>query len=133
LESIEGYLRGKGVPVERGGQCDRWDLQVQAGFWGGARLLMAVEDHGAGTQYVRCRVWPKCFASGLVLSLTLALFSAGAGMDGAATASILLALGALLSVCKTVLECGRAFAVVLDSIEAHGIATAEQQSMQVRG
>jgi O-antigen biosynthesis protein len=133
LESIEGYLRGKGVPVERGGQCDPWDLQVQTGFWGGARMLMAVEDHGAGTQYVRCRVWLKCFAPGLVLSLTLALFSAGAGRDGAATTSILLALGALLSVCKTVLECGRASAVMLESLGAHGIATAEQQSMQVRG
>jgi len=128
LESIEGHLRGKRVPVDRGGQCDSWDLQVQAGFWGGARLLMAVEDHGAGTQYVRCRVWPKCFAPGLVLSLTLALFSAGAGMAGAAATSILLALGALLSVCKTVLECGRASAVMLDSLGAHA-----EDSMQVHG
>jgi GT2 family glycosyltransferase len=133
LESIEGYLRCKGVPVERGGQWDPWDLQIQAGFWGGARLLMAVEDHGAGTQYVRCRVRPKCFAPGLVLSLTLALFSVGAGIDGAATTSILLALGALLFVCRTVLECGRASAVMLHSIGAHYIATAEQQPMQVHG
>jgi GT2 family glycosyltransferase len=125
LESIEAHLRGKGVPVDRGGQCDRWDLQVRAGFWGGARLLMAAEDHGAGTQYVRCRVWPTCFAPGLVLSLTLALLSAGAGMNGAATASILLALGALLSVYKTVLECGRACDAMLDSLGAHAEAEFE--------
>jgi hypothetical protein len=129
LESIEGYLRGKGVPVERGGQWDPWDLQIQAGLWGGARLLMAVEDHGAGTQYVRCRVRPKCFAPGLVLSLTFALFSAAADMDGAPTTSILLALGVLLFVCRTVLECGRASAVMLDSIGAH----TDQQSTQVHG
>src|SRR5262249_55305511 len=128
LESIEAHLSRKRVPVDRGGQCDRWDLQVRAGFWGGARLLMAVEDPGAGAQYVRCRVWPKCFSPGLVLSLTLALFSAGAGLGGAATTSILLALGALLSVCKTVLECGRASAVMLDSLGAHA-----EDSMQVHG
>src|SRR5262249_55297115 len=39
LESIEASLRTKGVPVQRGGECDNWDLQIQGGFWGGARLL----------------------------------------------------------------------------------------------
>ena len=133
LESIERYLRSKGIPVERGGECDHWDLQIQGSFWGGARLLMAVEDHGAGTQYVRCRVWPKCFAPGLILSVTLALFSAGAALDRAGATSILLALAALLSVYKTIRECGRASAVMLDGIRAQGIPTAEHQGMRAHG
>jgi len=133
LEGIERYLRSKGIPVERGGECDHWDLQIQGGFWGGVRLLMAVEDHGAGTQYVRCRVWPKCFAPGLILSVTLALFSAGAALDRAGAASVLLALAALLSVYKTIRECGRASAVMLDGIRAQGIPTAEHQSMRALG
>jgi len=133
LESIERYLRSKGIPVERGGECDHWDLQIQGGFWGGARLLMAVADHGAGTQYVRCRVWPKCFAPGLILSVTLALFSAGAALDRAGATSILLALAALLSVYKTIRECGRASAVMLDGIRAQGIPTAEHQRMRAHG
>jgi hypothetical protein len=133
LEGIERYLRSKGIPVGRGGECDHWDLQIQGGLWGGARLLMAVEDHGAGTQYVRCRVWPKCFAPGLILSVTLALFSAGAALDRAGAASILLALAALLSVYKTIRECGRASAVMLDGIRAQGIPTAEHQSMRAHG
>ena len=133
LESIERYLRSKGIPVERGGECDHWDLQIQGGFWGGARLLMAVEDHGAGTQYVRCRVWPKCFAPGLILSVTLALFSAGAALDQAGATSILLALAALLSVYKTIRECGRASAVMLDGIRAQGVPTAEHQRMRAHG
>src|SRR2546426_6284757 len=30
----------------RGGEHDRWDLEVRCGFFGAARLLMGVEDHG---------------------------------------------------------------------------------------
>jgi GT2 family glycosyltransferase len=125
LESIEAFLRSKGVPVRRGGECDDWDLELQGGFWGGARMLMAVEDHGAGTQYVRCRVWPKCFAGGLFPSLTLALLSAGAGLDGAWLVGTLLGAGALVSVYKTVRDCGGAFAATLQGIGVHGLQTGE--------
>jgi hypothetical protein len=90
---------------------------------------MAVEDHGAGTQYVRCRVWPKFFAGGLFLSLTLALLSAGAGLDGAWPVCMLLGAGALLSVYKTVRDSGSASAAFLQGIRVQGVQTAEQQSM----
>jgi GT2 family glycosyltransferase len=59
LESIAAALRDKSVPLHTGGDYDAWDLEVQGGLWGAARLIMAAEDHGAGTQYVRFRIWPK--------------------------------------------------------------------------
>jgi hypothetical protein len=90
---------------------------------------MAAEDHGAGTQYVRCRVWPKCSAGGVIFSLTLALLSAGAGLDGAWPVCALLGAGAFLSIYKTVRDCGGASAAMLQAIQEHGAQTAEQQNM----
>jgi GT2 family glycosyltransferase len=121
LESIETFLQSKGAPARRGGEFDDWDLEISGGFWGGARLLMAVEDHGAGTQYVRCRVRPKCFAGGLVLSLTLAFLSARAGLDGAWLVCMLLGAGALVSVYKTVRDCGGASAAFLQAIGVQSV------------
>jgi GT2 family glycosyltransferase len=128
LERIEGDLRSRGVPVQRGGECDAWDLEIQGGFWGGARLLMAVEEHGAGTQYVRCRVRPKCSAGGLILSLMLALLSAGAGLDGAWPICLLLGGGALVSVYQIIRNCGGACAVMLQGISVDGGRTKEQNN-----
>jgi O-antigen biosynthesis protein len=74
LADIRRSLAADGQHVATGGDFDRWDLEVVAGAFGGARLLMAVEDHGAGTQYVRRRVVPRVRASAvLVLGVTLPL------------------------------------------------------------
>src|SRR5262249_54874591 len=43
----------EGTRVVDGGPYDRWDIEVPGGAFGRARLLIAVEDQGAGTQYVR--------------------------------------------------------------------------------
>jgi hypothetical protein len=127
LAEIEAYLHSTGIPVQRGGDCDDWDLEIQGGFWGGARLLMAVEDHGAGTQYVRYRIWPKGSITGLVLTLMLSLPSAAAGLDGAWP--ICAALGALafLSIYKTARDCGSASAVILHALQERDVETAKQQ------
>jgi len=124
LKRIEGDLRSRGVPVQRGGECDDWDLEIQGGFWGRARLLMAVEDHGAGTQYVRYRVRPRCSAGGVILSLMLALLSAGAGLDGAWLICLVLGSGALVSIYQTIRNCGGACAVILQGISVDAVQTA---------
>jgi O-antigen biosynthesis protein len=124
LKRIEGDLRSRGVPVQRGGEYDDWDLEIQGGFWGRARLLMAVEDHGAGTQYVRYRVRPKCSAGGVILSLMLALLSAGAGLDGAWLICLVLGSGALVSIYQTIRNCGGACAVILQGISVDAVQTA---------
>jgi GT2 family glycosyltransferase len=123
LERIEADLRRKGIRVQRGGGCDNWDLEIHGGFCGGARLLMAAEDYGAGKQYVRYRVRPNCCGGVLILSLTLVLLSAGAGLDGAWPACMLLGAGGLLFICKTVRDSGGASAVILQEIREHGAQT----------
>ena len=62
VHDVERALCDRDVVVERGGDFDRWDLQVRGGLFGSARVRFAVEDHGAGTQLVRARVspwWPR--------------------------------------------------------------------------
>ena len=39
---------------------------------GSIRMLMAVEDHGAGTQLVRIRSWPRLRSGATILGAVLA-------------------------------------------------------------
>jgi hypothetical protein len=91
LRSIESSLRGSGIPVLRGGAHDRWDLEVQSGPLGSARLIMGVEDHALGRQLVRLRWWPRCALARLWLAVPFAALGAGAGHDKAWGACALLA------------------------------------------
>jgi GT2 family glycosyltransferase len=90
LEEIDTTLRQKKLRVSHGDAFDRWDLTLAGGLFGGARLLMAVEDHGGGAQYVRARVWPRCSASGVITVSVLAVISALAALDQAWIAAAVL-------------------------------------------
>jgi len=48
-----------------GGPTTAGTSEVAGGALARARLLIAVEDHGAGTQYVRFGIRPKCSGAGL--------------------------------------------------------------------
>ena len=65
LQAIEETLRAEGTASFRGGNYDRWDLEVRGGLLGAVRLLATTEEHGAGRQLVRFRLWPKCSVQGL--------------------------------------------------------------------
>jgi O-antigen biosynthesis protein len=71
LEDVAMALQRQGDVIARGGEFDRWDLEVIGGALAGARLLMAIEDHGAGTQYVRTRCWPRVRPVGVGLLVCL--------------------------------------------------------------
>jgi O-antigen biosynthesis protein len=58
LADLEAALRDYGAIVARGGNFDRWDLEVRGGVLGTVRLLMTIEEHGQGRQLVRLRLWP---------------------------------------------------------------------------
>src|SRR5207253_496853 len=83
------------------GEHDRWDLAVRSGFFGGARLLMGVEDHGGG-QLVRLRWWPYVPAFGPVLTVGLAVLALGALHDDAWPAAALRGPVAVLVAGRTV-------------------------------
>jgi GT2 family glycosyltransferase len=116
LARIEADLRKKGIPVRPGGQYDSWDLEILSSMFGGARLLMAVEEPGAGAQYVRLRVWPKCSTGLLVVAFIAACLSGAAGLDGVWPLCALFGAAALLLVLTLVRHCGDATAAFLQAI-----------------
>jgi GT2 family glycosyltransferase len=117
LGRIEAALRAEGSRVFRGGRYDRWDLEVRGGLLGGARMLMALEDHGAGTQYVRIRVWPRWLSRGLVTVLIFTGLAGGAGLSHAWAACVILASTAGLLVLRTIEESDVATTGTLRALE----------------
>jgi hypothetical protein len=90
LESLEQALRDREVFVLRGGHFDRWDLDARGGLLGSVRMRMVVEDHGAGNQLVRLRMWPKVLGVGLSLVFLPVLLAGWAAFDQAWTAATIL-------------------------------------------
>ena len=111
LNSIATALRLEGGCVLRGGEHDRWDLEVRCGFLGAARLLMGVEDHGGG-QFVRLRLWPDVPAWVLVFTVGFAALARGAFRHDALPAAAVLGLMALLPALRTLQQCTAAMATI---------------------
>ncbi|MBI4317237.1 MAG: glycosyltransferase [Chloroflexi bacterium] len=117
LRSIEAALRAEGVTVVRGGDFDRWDLEVRGGLLGSVRLLMAVEEHGSGQQLVRLRSWPRYSTHGLLLSLVFLVLSTWAALDRAPGVSATVGAVAAALVVRALLECATNVAVFLRALE----------------
>jgi len=117
LQSIEETLRAEGAAGIRGGDYDRWDLEVRGGLFGAARLLATTEEHGAGRQLVRFRLWPTCSVKGVVLILCLIALAVGAAYDHAWSSAALLVLVAILPACRMVQECAGAMATVQHALK----------------
>lgn len=113
LANLEKQLSEDGLIVCRGNAFEAWDLQGAAGALGAARLLMAVEDHGAGTQYVRLSVWPRYSQVGLTIGCLIAILATVAGVRGAYVPSGALCLVVLWVLGRATSEAGRAIASVL--------------------
>lgn len=94
LSALERSL-GPGLAAgHRGDDFARWDLEVRGGLFGISRLLVGVEEHGAGRQLIRCRVWPRLSALGAAVpACTLALAVLAATHQAWVAAGILAGLG----------------------------------------
>ena len=95
----------------RGGDFAHWDLEVRAGVLTGVRLRMAIEEHGAGKQFLRFRMWPKWSKPWLIASAVFATISVFALLDQAWTVSATLGLMSLLVLGRMCLGCATAMAV----------------------
>ncbi len=100
LQSLRDALAGDGGFVRSGGPFDRWDLDLRAAPLGGVKIRTAVEEHGAGRQLLRARIWPRVSAGGALVVTLLLLLSAYAWWDGQAGIALTLsaALGAVVAV-----------------------------------
>jgi len=113
LESLEAGTKKVGAVVMRGGDYDRWDLQLRGGLLGSARILMAVEEHGGGKQLVKFRAWPRCAPAGIVLALLFAALAAFAALGEAWVAFGVLNAIAFLFLMVIFKECASAMSAVL--------------------
>lgn len=119
LQEIEAALQADGAVALRGGDYDRWDLEVRGGALGSARVLMAVEEHGAGRQLIRFRMWPRWSSGGLLLTLLCAALAAAAALDQAWAVTALFGLVTVLLALRSFQECAAAMAAVLRAIQEY--------------
>lgn len=117
LRGIEELLERAGTAVSRGGAFDRWDLEVRTGPLAAARLLGTSEEHGAGRQQLRYRVWPRLSWTGPLLVLSFAALSIGAARDHAVFASVVLAVISVLVLVRMLFDAAMASGVLLKAVE----------------
>jgi cellulose synthase/poly-beta-1,6-N-acetylglucosamine synthase-like glycosyltransferase len=133
LKLFEEALRGVGAGVTRGGDYDRWDLQVRAGLLGAARFLLVTEEHGNGKQYVRIKLWPVAHALPLVVACLFALLASIAALDLRWTAWALLNIPAIFLLGRTLYECAGAMAILRHVITTTKVPfSQDQQPLKVQ-
>ena len=118
LKTIESALLADGAVTIRGGEFDRWDLEVRGGLFGGARLTITVEEHGGGTQLVRYRAWPRWTFAGLLLAIAAAAALGEAWRSGSTVALVAAGVIATLVVVGPVREPCAALATLLRRLSA---------------
>lgn len=97
VASLERAIRNQGAVVGRGGEFDRWDLQIRGGLFGSVRTRVVVEEHGAGKQLVRLHSWPRFDLPALAVIVPFALLGVLASFDQAwVVAAILFAVALAL-------------------------------------
>ena len=116
VRRVEDALRSAGAAFHRGGDFDRWDLHVDGGLLGAARLRIAVEEHGGGRQMTRYLAWPRCSGTAVVLCVALAGLAAVSAAEGAVVAAGVLAALLTAVALRLAAECGRATAVAVAAV-----------------
>lgn len=104
LRSVEQALRDSDAAVARGGDFDRWDLDVSYGTLAGARARMAIEEHGEGKQLVRLRCWPRLSRLGIALPAALGAVAVAGGVGSRLWVSAVFGAIAVLIVLRTLLQ-----------------------------
>jgi glycosyltransferase involved in cell wall biosynthesis len=117
LQALAAAMRASGVSVVCGGDYDRWDLAVRGGLLGAARILMAVEDHGAGRQLIRFRLWPTCPSGAVASFLLLSALSIWAAIDRAYIVAVVFSAVAVLLGLRTFQECAGATTAILHALQ----------------
>ncbi|UCF27298.1 MAG: glycosyltransferase [Chloroflexota bacterium] len=117
LEIVEESLQSENVVVLRGGDYDRWDLEVRDGMLSSVRTFMAVEDHGSGNQLIRFRSWPRVDPVSLILISLFAILAILAANDQAWITGSILGIVAVFLITRIIWSCSTAMASLLNAID----------------
>jgi len=117
LQRIEAGLKAAGANVRRGGDYDRWDLDICVGTLGAARLLAAVEDTGSGVQLTRYRWWPRWSPAALAVTFVFGVLAADAVEDRAFVVAAVLGAISLLLALRACVDCADAVAVIRQTVD----------------
>jgi Glycosyl transferase family group 2 len=125
LEAIMRSIQASYIVPIQGGDFDRWDIECRGGIFGSARLRQATEEHGAGRQLVRYRVWPRVSWLGLGLPLLFALLALLALRDGAGVDGVVLALCAAVLGGHALWECACSSGAIVRAVDARPLEELE--------
>jgi O-antigen biosynthesis protein len=87
LRALEQRLVAAGARIRRGGDYDRWDVEVEVGMLAHQRLLMCVEEHGGGAQLIRLRGTLRCSWAAPAIGVLLGVLAVTAALSGAPLAA----------------------------------------------
>jgi GT2 family glycosyltransferase len=119
LTMIEEILLARRATIIRGGDFDRWDLEVQCGLLGSVRVMAMLEEHGAGKQLFRLWAWPSVPGPVIGLFFLLCFLAAFAAHDKAWVAALPLALVALGIGAFARADCARAMRSWRDAVREY--------------
>ena len=117
LRIVEEKLERSGTAVCRGGPFDRWDLEVRTGPFAAVRLLGTSEEHGAGRQLVRYRLWPRLSWAAPLLAVSFTILSIAAAGERAFLPSVIFALLTVAVLLRLVVDALTASGVLLQATE----------------
>jgi GT2 family glycosyltransferase len=132
VRAVSATLRADGSVVRSGGDWDRWDLQSRGGILGGARLRLALEEHGAGRQLMRVRSWPVVSRVAITLGVFVAILAGLTLLSGAGAVAAALGLLAVLLALRLAFECGAATTAIrkaLTRASTEGTTTGPEETV----
>jgi glycosyltransferase involved in cell wall biosynthesis len=130
LATIEGAIGESGTVPVRGGDYDRWDVECRGGLLGSARLRHTIEEHGAGRQLVRYRVWPRLSWFAVAVPLALGVLAVLAISDAALVAGVMLGCLAAVGATHALWEAGCACGTALRATERTPAAEIQQALLE---
>ncbi|MFP5388967.1 MAG: hypothetical protein ACLGG5_06675, partial [Thermoleophilia bacterium] len=116
IQELQAALVARGGFMRSGGPFDRWDLDLRAGLFAGVKIRTAVEEHGAGRQLLRVRVWPRASGRGLLTICGLSVLSALAWLTGSPGLGILTVAAVLVLVGLGIEGTATAMSLALDQL-----------------
>jgi GT2 family glycosyltransferase len=117
LKCVETNLQLQEVAVRRGSDFDGWDLETRGGIAGSVRLVLAIEEHGAGKQMLLFHLRPRITSAAVVALILLVALFAAAMIDHNAWLGAILAAAIVVVLVRMVSDCGAAASLAQSSVE----------------